>query len=117
MFNTVRIKRGQTLGAVYITRHGQAKTGARDHDDYDKLSTLGHQQAQWLGEFFAMHGNKFDRVYSGSLCRQQQTAKGINICGAEHIIDERLNEFTRGVQKLSSKDDYSMEEWRGRCAS
>jgi broad specificity phosphatase PhoE len=93
VFNTVRIKRGQTLGAVYITRHGQAKTGARDHDDYDKLSTLGHQQAQWLGEFLAMQGNKFDRIYSGSLCRQQQTAQGINIFGALHLIDERLNEF------------------------
>ena len=45
------------------------------------------------GEYFAMQGNKFDRIYSGSLCRQQQTAQGINISSAEHIIDERLNEF------------------------
>ena len=81
------------MSTFYITRHGQANTGARDHDDYDKLSQLGHQQAQWLGEFFATNGTKFDRIYSGNLRRQKQTAQGINTSGTEHIIDDRLNEF------------------------
>ena len=81
------------MSTVYITRHGQANTGARDHHEYDKLSPLGHQQAQWLGEFFAMNGISFERIYSGDLHRQQQTAQGINSAGVEHVIDERLNEF------------------------
>ena len=81
------------MSTVYITRHGQANTGARNHDDYDKLSPLGHQQAQWLGELFTMTHIKFDRIYSGNLRRQKQTAHGINTSGIEHIIDDRLNEF------------------------
>ena len=81
------------MSTVYITRHGQANTGARDHHEYDKLSPLGHQQAQWLGEFFTMNSISFDRIYSGNLQRQQQTAQGINTAGVEHVVDERLNEF------------------------
>ena len=93
MFNIERCKKGRTLNAVYITRHGQANTGARDHSDYDKLSPLGHQQAKWLGEFFIANGMKFNRIYSGNLRRQQQTAQCIKISGAEYVIDDRLDEF------------------------
>lgn len=78
---------------VLITRHGQANTGAKDHDTYDNLSKLGHQQAKWLGEYFEYIGLTFDRIYSGNLRRQKDTARSINQRQVEHIIDKRLNEF------------------------
>ena len=78
---------------VLIIRHGQANTGARDHDTYDNLSTLGHQQSKWLGEYFEFIGLAFDRVYSGNLRRQKDTAFSINQREVEHVIDKRLNEF------------------------
>ncbi len=78
---------------VIIIRHGQASTGATDHDIYDNLSTLGHQQAKWLGEYFDCIGLTFDRIYSGNLRRQKDTTSGINRRQVEHVIDKRLNEF------------------------
>ena len=78
---------------VLIIRHGQANTGAKDHYTYDNLSTLGHLQAQWLGEYFENIGLTFDRIYSGNLKRQKDTASGINQRQVEHKIDKRLNEF------------------------
>jgi len=38
------------MSHITLIRHGQANTGARDEQSYDRLSALGHQQAAWLGE-------------------------------------------------------------------
>lgn len=81
------------MSIVYMTRHGQANTGARDHDSYDKLSPLGHQQAQWLGTYFSQTKMTFDRIISGSLRRQKETAAGLNHADLTLDIDERLNEI------------------------
>jgi broad specificity phosphatase PhoE len=62
------------MSQLYLVRHGQASFGAAD---YDQLSTLGYQQARWLGEYFATLEIKFDRVVTGNLARQQQTAREI----------------------------------------
>ncbi|MCF6444863.1 histidine phosphatase family protein [Nereida sp. MMG025] len=80
------------MGEVTITRHGQANSGARNEEEYDRLSDLGHQQAAWLGEYLSQT-QTYDRVISGGLRRQIETAQGLNTFGAPHQIDERLNEL------------------------
>jgi len=79
---------------MYLVRHAQASFGK---GDYDRLSTLGHQQALWLGEHFRMRGIEFDRVICGDMVRHHETLDGI--CTAMDIdpsarqADSRWNEF------------------------
>lgn len=65
---------GTPMSLVYLVRHAQASFGARD---YDRLSELGRQQARWLGGYFAERGLRFARVLSGTLARQQDTAREV----------------------------------------
>lgn len=62
------------MSEIYMVRHGQASLGA---DNYDKLSELGHQQSQWLGEYFAARDLEFEHVYRGDMVRHDETAAGI----------------------------------------
>lgn len=62
------------MSTLYLVRHGQASFGA---DNYDQLSSIGREQAQELGRYFAglaARGERIDRIYSGSLQRQTETA-------------------------------------------
>ena len=60
------------MGTLYLVRHGQASFG---EDDYDRLSPLGHRQAQqlgrYLGERFAREGVQIETVLMGSLRRHR----------------------------------------------
>ncbi|PTX57641.1 broad specificity phosphatase PhoE [Litoreibacter ponti] len=80
------------MAEITITRHGQANAGAKTEEEYDRLTPLGHQQAAWLGEYFAQTQG-FDRIISGGLNRQIDTARGLNLNGLPHEIDSRLNEL------------------------
>jgi broad specificity phosphatase PhoE len=60
------------MGTLYLVRHGQAS--AFD-DNYDRLSTLGEQQARLLGEEWRRRGIDLHRVFSGPRVRQQRTAE------------------------------------------
>lgn len=77
---------------VTLIRHGQANTGAKDEESYDRLSDLGHRQAGWLGDYFRTT-DEFDRVVSGTLRRQRQTAAGLALDHLPHETDPRLNEI------------------------
>lgn len=81
------------MGEVYFVRHGQASFGAVN---YDKLSELGHQQAEWLGAHLAGTVGRFDHVISGDLMRHRQTLAGIlkSLHHADCIEDARLNEMS-----------------------
>ena len=79
------------MGEIVLVRHGQANSGATDEESYDRLSPLGHQQAQWLGEYLSDREAGFDKVISGSLRRHKETAAGIGC--ADPQIDPRLNEM------------------------
>jgi broad specificity phosphatase PhoE len=79
------------MGEIILVRHGQANSGARDEDGYDKLSDLGHQQARWLGDYLRDRERPFDKVISGSLRRHRETAAGIGYETPQ--IDPRLNEM------------------------
>jgi broad specificity phosphatase PhoE len=78
---------------LFLVRHGQASFGAKN---YDKLSPLGHQQSQWLGDYFSERQFHFRQVWSGSLVRHQETVQGI-LSGLENklipSIDDSFNEF------------------------
>jgi len=78
-------------------RHGQASFG---EDDYDRLSPLGHRQAQRLGQYlrerFARESVQIDTVLMGSLRRHRQTWEGIaQGAGWTHTADiwPGLNEY------------------------
>jgi len=79
---------------IYWVRHGQASFGS---DNYDNLSPLGHQQARWLGEYFADNDLTFERVIVGDMVRHQQTATGIcqglGIAPTNFEVMPALNEF------------------------
>lgn len=66
------------MGTLYLIRHGQASFG---EDNYDRLSPLGHQQAQRLGAYlrqrFDREGVHVDTVLMGSLTRHRETWEGI----------------------------------------
>jgi broad specificity phosphatase PhoE len=60
------------MSFLYLIRHGQASFGT---DNYDRLSATGAQQVQHLGEYFVEAGIRVDRIYSGGLNRQRETAQ------------------------------------------
>ncbi len=66
------------MGHIYLIRHGQASFGA---DDYDKLSPLGHQQSERLGQYLAQRSGRmgltWDAVLTGSLRRHAETWAGL----------------------------------------
>ncbi len=60
------------MSTIYLVRHGQASFGT---DNYDQLSATGREQVRQLGSYFAGLGEPIDRIYSGSLRRQTETAE------------------------------------------
>lgn len=84
-----------TLRMIYLIRHSQA--GPRG--SYDELSSLGIQQAQLLGSYFAQQQMQFDTIYTGTLQRQQHTANIVKEQLSRPALisaDERWNEFKLG---------------------
>jgi broad specificity phosphatase PhoE len=60
------------MSELYLVRHGQGSFGS---GNYDKLSTLGSEQSQLVGQHFAEVGLKIDAIYAGTLMRQHETAE------------------------------------------
>lgn len=84
------------MGSLLMVRHGQASAGT---DDYDRLSPLGWQQAEWLGHWMHSHGTPIDRVVRGSLRRHRETAEGIAKVFPLPQVEEdpRVNELNYDV--------------------
>lgn len=59
------------MSVVLLVRHGQASFGL---GNYDKLSDHGRAQARQLGEVLDSRGIRIDRIVSGDLRRQRETA-------------------------------------------
>ena len=59
------------MSILYLVRHGQARFLT---DDYDRLSDLGRAQGRSVGGFFASEGIVVDKVWTGTLRRQVDTA-------------------------------------------
>ncbi len=79
------------MAELILVRHGQANSTATDEASYDRLSELGHQQAAWLGEHKQLTNPHFDRVITGTLERQKDTATSMGYTGGE--VDARLDEL------------------------
>jgi len=60
------------MSVLTLVRHGQASFFT---DDYDRLSTVGEQQAVLLGQYWARQGVTFDSVLTGPRLRQRRTAE------------------------------------------
>lgn len=78
---------------IYVVRHAQASFGS---DDYDVLSELGHQQSEWLGDYFLQRDVQFGKVLTGTQRRHQQTLNGIfsgRSADCSHESTTDLNEF------------------------
>ena len=79
---------------IFLVRHGQANSEAKDEISYDKLSSLGKMQAEWLGQYFKKNEFFFDACFSGTLFRQSDTADLLETHPQKEIIrDPRLNEI------------------------
>ncbi len=62
------------MSTLYMIRHGQASFGQAD---YDRLSSKGEQQARIVARHLGRLNTAFDAVYTGTLTRQQQTARAM----------------------------------------
>lgn len=81
------------MAAIYLVRHGQASFGAQD---YDNLSELGVRQSAVFGEALRARGTRVARVLSGTMRRQEQTARAaLDGAGLDVPceLDERWNEY------------------------
>ncbi|WP_375279886.1 histidine phosphatase family protein [Pseudooctadecabacter sp.] len=104
------------MGELYLVRHGQANSGAKTEEEYDRLSDLGHRQAQLLGTWMRDHEAPFDQVLAGSMRRHRETAQGMGY--TPDITDPRLNEMEyfalardmlteHGVNPPSTPEDFA----------
>ena len=60
------------MTTILLARHGQASFG---QENYDQLSELGSIQAQMLGQHYATTQRRIDAIFTGSLVRQQDSAR------------------------------------------
>ncbi|MGW7681328.1 histidine phosphatase family protein [Kribbella sp. NPDC054772] len=86
------------MAVIYLVRHAQASFGARD---YDKLSAVGEQQAERLGQTLA--DVQADLVVSGSMRRHQQTA---SLAGFTAEVDPGYDEFDHQEVIVAHKPAY-----------
>jgi broad specificity phosphatase PhoE len=105
------------MSTIYLVRHGQASFGT---DNYDQLSAVGQQQVRLLGEYFADTGERVDRIYSGSLHRQRETADilGAALGHPPVSIEPAFDEYDSEVilrRYAASLSDTQLEEagWPG----
>ena len=92
------------MSTLYLVRHGQASFGT---DNYDRLSVTGREQAHELGRYFAGLGERIDRVYSGSLRRQTETAEII----AAALIDAALVDAAPGSAATAIRIEPAFDEY------
>jgi broad specificity phosphatase PhoE len=82
------------MSTIYLVRHGQASFGTAN---YDQLSDTGREQVRLLGDYFARSGERIDRIYSGGLNRQRETAEliaqAVGIPGATVAVQPAFDEY------------------------
>lgn len=112
------------MSRLTLIRHAQASFSpdpSKAFVDYDRLSPLGHRQADALGEELAAAGIAFDRVYTGPAARQRQTAEAVAAAYARHArpfpelrTSEELEEHAGAtvVRRALAEPDYEEERVR-----
>jgi len=76
------------MSELFLIRHAQASFGAKN---YDKLSPLGHEQSEWLGEYLAEQEFEFDTVFYGDMVRHRETLEGLHKGLKNHSNFTELN--------------------------
>lgn len=98
------------MSRVMLVRHGQAQTGAVDEASYDRLSALGEKQADWLGQYLAGTHHRINRVISGTMRRQRQTAARVaSALGMAPQEDDRLNEINYFALAASMQERHAVD--------
>lgn len=84
------------MSTLFFIRHGQASFG---RSNYDRLSERGYEQARVLAGHLA-GGRPFDRIYTGTLQRQTETARALTelygekgVAFPEAVRSEAFNEY------------------------
>lgn len=79
------------MPSILLIRHGQASFGA---EDYDALSTAGHAQAEAVARELRRDGRPVQRIVSGSMRRQRETAAPTaSMLALSAEVDSDLNEY------------------------
>ena len=79
------------MPALILARHAQASFGA---DDYDVLSDLGRTQAAEIVAELRRRGVRVERVVTGALERQRDTADPVAAAwGVDAAVDPRWDEY------------------------
>jgi broad specificity phosphatase PhoE len=102
------------MSQLILVRHGQASFLEAN---YDKLSQKGEFQSRLLGEYWAQHKIKVDRVYTGPRVRQKETARiageaysKAGLPWPEPLVIDAFDEFqaeavmAQGLPKLAAND-------------
>jgi broad specificity phosphatase PhoE len=84
------------LGVIYLVRHAQAAFGT---SNYDQLTETGLVQARLLGAYFAQRKVRFDALYTGTLQRHTETARGV------------LEGYPEGGQSLRAEQACGLDEY------
>jgi len=102
------------MSTIYLVRHGQGSFGSHD---YDRLSPLGREQSRLVGEHFLQTGEQIDRIYTGSLRRQRETAELIALgLGAQGValadctVEPAFDEYDGSALLASYASSLSLDE-------
>lgn len=97
------------MTTILLVRHGQASFG---QENYDQLSELGRLQAQMLGEHYAATERRIDAIFTGSLVRQQDSARHFWEQYQSSISAERGNEVcVSSAIDLTQPDSYVLSQF------
>lgn len=89
------------MSTLYLVRHGQARFLT---DDYDRLSDLGRAQSRLVGQWFAREGVAVDRVWTGTLQRQRDTASLAREAAQEAGAAWPAAEVAAGLDEYPAED-------------
>ncbi len=83
------------MAEIYLVRHGQASFNS---ENYDRLSDLGRQQSEYLGQYFLDRDISFEHIFTGTQLRHNQTADGIlSNKASDYNVHSGLNEYDFGA--------------------
>lgn len=87
---------------IFLVRHGKADAQGAV---YDKLTEIGHKQAELFARYIQAAGLRVDSIYSGSMERQKDTASYLaELTGIEVSVTPRLNEFLPGFWRATADE-------------
>lgn len=97
------------MTTILLARHGQASFG---QENYDQLSELGGIQAQMLGQHYAATQRRIDAIFTGSLVRQQDSARHFwesyqSVVHADHNNETPIS----SAIDLNKPDSYVMPQF------